>query len=347
MQKNIYANDKTVLKDAIPLEVPFCVSIEPTNICNFKCRMCFHGNIETDPKAKPLKNMDIVVFEKTLADLKDWVLKTQTKIKLIKLYSLGEPLLNKEICNMVKAIKEADVCNKIEITTNGSLLTEDVAKKLIDYGLDILRISVYSVYKDRFKFVTQSDIEYDLIYKNVKFAKEYRDSNNGMTKIYAKMLDTNSPENDEFIEKYKDVVDEVGIDEVFQIGIGDGVDVFENLFGEKADEAHNKSLNTNVINNETRRPCRYPFTHLTVRNDGSVIVCCSDWLKELCVGNIQNNTLEEIWKSRSLYELRCDMLKTKGFKWEVCRNCEIPFRDSVEDDVSGVEIEKLSYANDI
>lgn len=64
LQKNIYENSqRTILMDAVPLEVPLCVCIEPSNICNFKCRMCFHGNNETDPKAKPLQNMPSDIFD--------------------------------------------------------------------------------------------------------------------------------------------------------------------------------------------------------------------------------------------------------------------------------------------
>jgi len=63
----------------------------------------------------------------------------------------------------------------------------------------------------------------------------------------------------------------------------------------------------------------------------------------LRIGNVKEHTLEELWHSKTVYELRCDMLKTKGAKWEACRNCEIPYRDAPEDDVSGVEIKTLKY----
>lgn len=160
------------------------------------------------------------------------------------------------------------------------------------------------------------------------------------------MLDANSEENEEFLKKYKDVADEVGIDEVFQISVGEGNDVFTNMYQDNADAAHKKSIETNIVDMSVRRPCRYPFSHITIRNDGTVIMCCADWLKELNIGNIRNHSLKELWKSKSMYNLRCDMLRTKGLKWLACRNCEIPYRDSVEDDITDVSTSILSYEYD-
>ena len=133
--------------------------------------MCFHGNNEYAEEAKPLKNMDMVCFRKIVNDIKNW----GGKIKLIKLYSLGEPLLHPSICEMVRLIKEADICNQIEITTNGSLLTPEISEKLVEYGLDILRISVYGADDEHMKEITKSVFTPNDIKKNVEFLKEYRD----------------------------------------------------------------------------------------------------------------------------------------------------------------------------
>lgn len=104
-------------------------------------------------------------------------------------------------------------------------------------------------------------------------------------------------------------------------------------------------MGTNIYKQE--KACRYPFTHMTVRNDGSCVVCCADWLKELCYGNVNKNTLKEIWESKSLYEIRCKMLKTKGKCFKACNGYEIPLRDSEEDSVDSLPIETLSYRYNI
>ncbi len=343
--KNMYPDERTPLKEKLPMKLPLCVSIEPTNLCNFKCVMCFHGNNEYAEEAKPLRNMDMACFVKIVEDLKNWTQEVQEKIKLIKLYSLGEPLIHPELCNMVKMIKEADICNEIEITTNASLMTQEVAEKLVDYGLDILRISVYAVDAEHNKYITKSSISPEEIMEKVRYIKEYRDKNKkSVPKIFVKMIDTYSDENEQFLNMYKTVVDVVGIDEPFHLNSGEN-DVFENLYQDNAELAYEKSMETNLF--ENRKACRYPFTHMTIRNDGSVIICCIDWLKQTRVGNVNDNALHEIWQSKSLYKFRCNMLKEKGNNLEVCRRCELPFRDFPEDNIDDFPVEKLSFEYDI
>lgn len=336
--KNYYAEARRVLMDVIPLEKPLCLSIEPTNLCNFKCTMCFHGNNEYAEDAKPLKNMDMNCFNKIIDDIKNW---GGDRIKLIKLYSLGEPLLHPAICEMVKIIKEANICDKIEITTNASLLTKEISEKLVEYGLDILRISVYGADSDHMKEITKSNFSPEDIKRNVKYLKNYREHLSKKTPIIlAKMLNTYTDENEKFIKMYTDVADMVGIDEPFHLPNCE-YDIFENLYHENATVAYEGSMGTNIYRQE--KVCRYPFTHMTIRNDGSCVVCCADWLKELNFGNVNKNTIQEIWMSKSLYDIRCKMLKTKGKCFKACDGCEIPLRDSEEDSVDDLEIEKLSY----
>lgn len=71
--KNVYPERRMVLKERLPLALPLCISIEPTNLCNFKCVMCYHGNNEYAEGAKPLKNMDMSCFNKVISDIKDWL----------------------------------------------------------------------------------------------------------------------------------------------------------------------------------------------------------------------------------------------------------------------------------
>lgn len=339
--KLVYQNNRTVLKDVLPLKVPMCISIEPTNLCNFKCTMCFHGNNEYAEEAKPLKNMDMDCFRKAVSDIKELVEESGEKIKIVKLYSLGEPLIHPEICEMIKEIKEAEICKEIEITSNGSLLTKEIAEKMVDYGLDILRISIYSVYEEKNREITKSCVGVDTIRDNIMYLRKYRDEKSAVKPvIIAKMFESFGDENRDFMNMYEKIADRVGVDELYQLNSVEK-DVFENIYQDKAKYAKENFKSNNLY--KERKVCRYPFTHVTVRNDGTVISCCSDWLKELKIGDIKKNSLKEIWESRTLYNLRCEMLENKGINIEACKHCEIPYRDSIEDNIDDFPVEKISY----
>ena len=50
--------------------------------------------------------------------------------------------------------------------------------------------------------------------------------------------------------------------------------------------------------------CEYPWTSLTVMADGNVVPCTQISNNELVLGNIKENTLEEIWNGKKYEELR-------------------------------------------
>ena len=50
--------------------------------------------------------------------------------------------------------------------------------------------------------------------------------------------------------------------------------------------------------------CEYPWLSLTVMADGNVVPCTQISNNELVLGNVNNNTLEEIWNSKEYEEFR-------------------------------------------
>ena len=206
-----YRKNRLTLRDVVPLDVPLCVCIEPTNICNFKCLMCWQSTAEYTKHGGPFGYMTDELFDKLVEDMKDFCRRQGKKIKLVKLYSTGEPLLHKGIPRMVRKIKEADISH--EMATNASLLTKEMAEAFVDLGLDYLRASIYSVRSDGQSRITQSRVAPQEIRANIAYLKEYRDSKGGKKPfICAKIMDTHGEENEEFYRMYEDISDEQLID---------------------------------------------------------------------------------------------------------------------------------------
>lgn len=336
-----YQSNRIRLIEEIPLEVPLCISIEPTNICNFKCQMCFQSTEEYKKQGGPFSLMEMDLFDKVLADIEELV-SCGKKIKLIKLYSTGEPLLHPGIGEMLKRIKNADVCMQTEITSNASLLTEELSKMLVDYGLDFFRASIYAMKEENHKFVTQSKMKPEQIRKNLEELRRYRDEQ-GKDKPYicAKMFqDDNSDENEIFKELYKNISDEQFIDVAFEIPKLEE-NSLEKLYGGKENGEIAQKNYLERAGYKNRKACRYPFTHLTVRANGDVVVCCTDWSRDTKLGNVLEKSLKEIWNSRELYNFRVMQLTTKGVNHSLCATCEIPLKDCPEDDIDNLPLERL------
>ncbi len=338
-----YQQNRLTLRQVVPLAVPLCVCIEPTNVCNFKCLMCWQSTKEYKKYGGPFGNMKEELFDKLLEDMKELCRRHKKKIKLIKLYSTGEPLLHSGICSMVEKIKTYDICDEMEITTNASLLSKEMAKTFVDFGLDYLRASIYSVRKDGQARITKSRITPQEIRENIAYLKKYRDAKGAKKPfICAKIMDTHGEENEEFYRMYEGIADEQMIDTPWNVPKLEE-HALDKLYGseEKGKEANAAYLEQALY--KKRKVCRYPFTHMTVRSNGDVVVCCTDWSRDTLVGNILDNTLEEIWNSKKLYDFRCMQLKTKGAHHALCATCEIPLKDTSEDNLDDLPVEKLTY----
>ncbi|EDQ97525.1 molybdenum cofactor biosynthesis protein A [Intestinibacter bartlettii DSM 16795] len=68
----------------------------------------------------------------------------------------GEPLVRKDIVNLIRDIKNIDKIEQVTLTTNGILLHE-MLDDLYDAGIDAINISLDTLNKDNFKKITRRD----------------------------------------------------------------------------------------------------------------------------------------------------------------------------------------------
>lgn len=337
-----YAADRVVLKDAIPLDLPLCISIEPTNLCNFRCQMCWQSTKRFREEGGPFQNMPSEVFDKALADIQSFSAHVGHPVKLIKLYFMGEPLLHPGIGDMVRRVKEAGVCRQMEITSNASLLTPELAKDFVDAGLDYFRVSVYAVRPERHRYVTQTKVAPEAIQQNVAKLYRYREAQ-GKTKpfICAKIMDTHDEEVNEFKAAYQAISDEQIVDIPWDLpGTGEGS--LAKLYHGEAEGKKAMQEYLDAAHFKQRKACRYPFTHMMIRSNGDVTICCIDGTSMTKVGSILEQSLEEIWNGKALYDFRVMMLRDKGVHHPLCATCPVPLKDCPEDDIDDVPVERLS-----
>ena len=68
------------------------------------------------------------------------------------------------------------------------------------------------------------------------------------------------------------------------------------------------------------KPCFYPSYSMTIDWNGDVLVCMQDWNKKIKFGNIQANTLLEIWKNKIYSKYRMSLIKGSR-KLSPCNKC--------------------------
>lgn len=318
------------LKEVIPLEKPFSLLFEPASICNFKCVQCFQS-VKDVEKVMPRGQMNFEDLTKMIDDLKKW---KGSKIKVIRIIGFGEPFVNKNTAKMVSYIKKSDISERLEITSNGSLLTEEVAEELVEAGLDYIRISIYSALQDRHEEITQNNIDIKNIYNNIKVLQEIKKKKNkDKPFVYIKMLDSfNENENKAFFDMYSDVADEIALEKPHN-----WLDVQEKNF---INDLYGDDINVNE-KGTIKKVCPQPFKMMSIKFNGDVIVCDPDWMCNTKVGNALENTLENIWHSKEMKEFWKIQIEGRRYENESCKRCTFINDNYTLDNIDGISIDKI------
>jgi radical SAM protein with 4Fe4S-binding SPASM domain len=334
----ISQENRRKLRGMLPLAKPLSLFIETTNLCNFRCTCCGHGNPSTRNDLKPLMNMSMELFTKIISELKDW---KGNKLKLLRLAVLGEPFVHPQILEMIKTAKDADIADTVDIFSNGSLLTEEISSKLIEFGLDRIRFSIYSVLPDRHKEVTQTNFDVLKIRDNIKRLRELRDSKSiSKPFIFVKAFDTYGEENNVFTEMYKDIADEVDFENVNDATLYNGNNLIKAFFKDR--EIENK-VRTNFKNSlNTHRACPRPFMALVINSNGDVLMCTHDYPKATKIDNVRTNRIRDVWEGKELFEFRKMLLEDRRHENRLCKNCDWFKLFPPEDNVDGLPVEMFA-----
>ncbi|WP_234119683.1 radical SAM/SPASM domain-containing protein [Clostridium hydrogenum] len=319
-QSKIVLSGRNDLSEVIPLPIPFVVQIDPANVCNFKCKFCPSGNEQLRKKNGQLREiMNFDLFKRIIDNLTEF----DAQIKCIKLWKDGEPLLNHHIGEMIKYIKLKEVSEKVELTTNGYLLNQNLSDKLIESGLDRIIISIEGITKEKYSEVSGVDIDFDGFLKNIRYLFEHRNK----CIVHVKIVDTGLTQEDKdtFFKLFNGICDEYFIEKVVPCWPG-----FEN------DCIHEGEVNVWGRELVKKEVCPLPFYFMSINANGNVGVCCNDWEQKILLGNVKEKTLKEIWNGDELRKFQILQLLKKRRSHDVCKQCMYPDYVSVDylDDVS-------------
>ncbi len=128
--------------------------ISVTNECNYRCIFC---HVEGHPSGAPSKPLASRRYN--YMTLEEYAVVAEASKRLnIESFKLtgGEPLVRDDIINIVSVLKEYHPSSEISMTTNGYFLKE-LASKLRSEGLERINISIHSLKRERYKFITGVD----------------------------------------------------------------------------------------------------------------------------------------------------------------------------------------------
>jgi radical SAM protein with 4Fe4S-binding SPASM domain len=309
------------LLKSLPLKNPLTIHLELTNRCNFKCKFCPESFDNYENIVGGYKFLTLPQFKNISNQISEL-----GAIKVLRLWIMGEPLLNKELPAMIRHAKEKKISEKIEVTTNASALTKNIADELIDSGLDVLKISIYGI-DEKHNEITQSNITPEKIRNNIEYFVGKNKINNRI-KVVIKLIDPiNKQQVKIFKELYNELADELVIEDPHTWTDSEDFGILKNVYS--VEQLQNK------IRNKSKSVCSFPFYTLAIHSDGEVSVCCVDWEKKTSIGNCFENTLSQLWNSDKLYDFRKNHINRNTINLPACNTCDY-FVDNAPDNIDEI-----------
>jgi MoaA/NifB/PqqE/SkfB family radical SAM enzyme len=307
IKPRIDLKNRTRLETVIPLRTPFIINIDPSDRCNFQCKFCPTGDRELmrNIRGRGYGNMDFELYKKIIDDLCEF----EDKIKVIRLYKDGEPLLNSNFADMVKYAKKSGYCDRVDTTTNASLLTPELSLKIIDAGLDRINISVEGVNELQYADFSQYKIDFQKFVENIRFFYEHRNQCEMIIKINGDIL--TESEKRQFYDLFGDMTDGIFIESIMDCW--------------PAFEQKNVAINETrgIYGNSIKEVlvCPYVFYCLYINSDGTYSLCFLDWSRKMILSNVKTMTPKQVWNSKELKEYQKMFLHGKRKSHPICKDC--------------------------
>lgn len=305
---------KRKMRDVVPLDTPYTVLISPTDHCNVNCGFCsYHGPAN---KLEEKRIMSLELCKRIIDQLSEF----PSRVCRLTFSGFGEPTMVKDLPEMIAYAKEKDVAEQIMLVTNGILLNPEYNFRLIQAGLDYIRISVPAIDNQTAYEITGHKIDVtDPYIANIRHLFEHKTDMVVLCKTTNIALgEKDGAEMDPALEeKFYSMYDEV-CDHSFieYIAPWAGTDE-DTLLKQGLTSLPDKDMNGRQ--QKQRKFCEFWFYIMVLDSVGNIRPCCQ--IDAPLMGKFGGKeSLLEIWRSKHLLDLRLAHLKEK---LPVCLTCGV------------------------
>lgn len=267
------------------------LAIEVSGICNLRCQMCSY------PSSNRKKGfMEWNLFEKIVNDA------AKNGHDIASLHFFGEPLLWPHIVEGIELLSKKGLYPRI--STNGMLLTGELAYKLQSAGLKEIMVTIDTLIPEAYPNIRAGG-KLSVVIKNIHDAIAAAPN----MQISAQLMPTKyNPR-----ETEKDFYEEFGrhnnfkVQQWFVIRMANSENISQDL-SHKPDEVD-------------KRLCSKIFDRVDVLWDGTTVLCCLDYEGKLVTGNLKDNSISYSWLGPKAMALRKKILKGEWMDLITCRQC--------------------------
>lgn len=326
---------------------PLHIDLEPTSSCNLKCIFCWTRSkerLENCQYQRKLSNKRLLEIVEEAAELgvKEW-----------EIAGGWEPMTKpRTVFKMMVMIKKYGMYGSI--TTNGTLFTKSMIKKLVEIGWDRILFSLEGPDHNTHDFLTQVEGSFEREVKNIRYFKEWKEKlkkEKPKYSIHSVLTNKNYDKLEEMIELGHELGCEGVNFEPLMIWSEEGeklklnhkqrkelkfqiekairkakeLGIYTNIANLREEKLVNKEDMRKVLKegispgkNLLSSPCFSPWLNMEIRVSGRVTACriCND---ETGCENILDKSLKDIWLGEYFHNMRNRFIN--GNLPNYCKDC--------------------------
>lgn len=289
--------------------MPFTVSVEPTTSCNLRCPECPSGLRQF---TRDTGKISLELYQNIIDQL-------HKDLFYLILYFQGEPYLHPLFFHMTEYARSRKIYTAT--STNAHFLTDTLARKTVESGLDRLIISLDGLDQETYeKYRVGGSFEKVIegTRNLVKWKKQLR-SRTPFIILQFIVFSTNEHQ----LNEVKKVASDLGVDKL-ELKTAQVYNYEEGnpLIPQNEKFSRYKRIREGIfqINNPLNNHCLRMWRGCVITWDGLVVPCCFDKDASHRLGDLKKNAFIEIWRGKAYEEFRRKLFTARK-EIDICRNC--------------------------
>lgn len=281
---------------------PVRLWVELTSLCNYSCIMCPNKDLDKSDKGY----MDMELYTKIVDEASPHVFD-------INLAHRGESLLHPHVIDAIAYAKKKGLYTRLH--TNGSRLTENLSRQIVQVGLDRLSFSFDGCEKESYEKIRRGG-DFDKTVTNiVRFLEIKKEARSKKPITAIEVISFDEPDMQDSHEakaNFRKRFENLPLDSYVMKEL-------HNWAGQIKGGRRGKKYTI----------CPFPWNALVIFWDGSVLPCTQDFFGGFIAGNAGESSLEEIWNGEKMRFIR-EKLATKNIEeLKTCSECDRVWREGL------------------
>ena len=294
-------------------DFPIHLDLESTSYCNLRCPFCAATHDTWGGGRKGY--LELALYRRLIDE------GAEHGLCSVKLSLRGEPLLHRDLVEMVRYAKQRGVLD-IYFNTNGLLLTPEISRQLIAAGLDRISVSIEGTTREEYeRYRVGSD--FDRVRENLRALRELREragSRFPAIRVQTVLLPELQAGFPDYVRYWRELADEVS---------------YLDARRETARDYHCQPGREPAPVAAAGWACPFLWQRMMVLWDGTVFPCLMHGVRNfsgMTLGNARHQRLADLWRGEQFTRYRELHRSGRGHELPACAECSY----------RAMEIEKLT-----